>query len=110
MLSAQPSQLRTVHPTTAENADRGLRLHKLTPAATCITGRPGRGVSEIFDRGEPLSAPDLRELANAQLAKRYDAVSGEHHATDVAIVATLLEQIEKSVVVEDRGGRSRRSP
>ena len=64
----------------------------------------------IFNRGERLLEPGLRELARRQLAKRYDAVSGEHHATDVAIVATLLEQIEKSVVVEDRGGRSRRSP
>ena len=109
MLSAQPSQLRTVHPTTAENADHGLRLHKLTPAATCITGRPGRGVSEIFDRGEPLSAPDLRELANAQLAKRYDAAAGKPHAhSDEQVVATLLKQIYKKCC--RRACRSRCSP
>ena len=92
-LSAQPSQLRNVHLTTAENADRGLRLHKLTPAAICIIGRQGRDVSKIFDRGEPLSAPDLRELANAQLAKRYDAAAGKPHAQpDDEVVAQIYNQ------------------
>ena len=92
---------RPVHPTTFENADRGKRSSKLTPAATCITGQPERDVSVIFNRGERVSEPDLRELANAELAKRYAATAGKRHVQpDEQGVATLLKQIHNSVVVK----------